>query len=95
MACVRVRSQHRNLEMSTPINQDTFRAAMRQPVEHPDDCRFIVNVAKERMGIDMTMEEAERIWKWNSSGYAASWLYPHEDLIQHAIRAFVEGRAKR
>jgi hypothetical protein len=72
------------------INQDTFRAAMRQPVDHPEDCRFIVGVAKDRLGIDMTLEEAAKIWAW--SYYKFRPTAQDEELVVSVIRQFVEAR---
>jgi hypothetical protein len=84
------------------MTQEEFDAAFCSDdnVRYPDDCRRIQRVAKERLGVDITLAQAQTIWEDHSDSYCAGWLglerhastLAEEYEIVGAIEHFVTGR---
>lgn len=79
------------------IDQVTFEYAFSAgKVERPSDCERIVRVAARRLGITMTLRQAEEVWEAWSSAACAGWLIlQDEDEIVRAIESFVKNRIRQ
>lgn len=72
------------------MTQHDIDHAFCQNVGYPEDCARIRAVASERLGVFITLSQAETIWNWHSECHAASWLIIRDDdEIESAISSFV------
>lgn len=76
------------------ITQETFdRAFTVGEPRHSDDCERIARVGLERLGVRMTLLQAEAIWQDRSDNYSAGWLLiEDDDEIERVILVFVGSR---
>lgn len=66
---------------------------MRESLHFLRDCERI-QLISEINGISITLQEAEQLWKWNSSRQHAQWLSTHNDEdVEEAIRDYIAHQA--
>jgi MinD superfamily P-loop ATPase len=85
-----------NNEIVRSITQADFDAALNADYVTPayrHDCERIQRVAREHLGITMSLSNAERIWRAHSSMWYTNWTWVESDNeIIAAIYRFVKGR---
>lgn len=74
----------------TTVNQKSFDYAILCLEPQSDDCRKIIEVARRSFGIEVTLCEASKLWKWWSKKFAAQWLTVDTGAIQTAIVEFIK-----
>jgi hypothetical protein len=76
-------------------NQERFDQAADLAMEDREDCQRIRDVAEERLGIEMTPEQAHKVWASHSANMDAGWLgIESDDEIKEVIECWIE-RAER
>ena len=55
-------------------------------IEYPSDCREIIKVIKEEFGKELSMIEANELWKSWSDRVEAGWLFTDKSGIMSAYR---------
>lgn len=75
--------------------QEQVKKAFERKVDHSVDCHHIVFVIKNELDVDITLEQAEKFWKWHSENYRTGWLLLCKDKdILTAFRMFIDARTK-
>lgn len=60
------------------------------PEEHYSDCKAIIELAKTRLGVTISINDAYALWSEHSDTYAAGWLLPNsEEEIIDAIQRYI------
>ncbi len=76
------------------MTQDQFDEAMNsEPDDYLEECKRICGVAKDRLDIDMSRDQAKQIWEEYSDSVACGWLHIDSDeAIVSAIEQYVGRR---
>lgn len=75
------------------ITQDLLNLAFgAEPIRYRPECEAIVKYAREIMGLNLTIHQAQDLWEWHSSYQDAQWLCVREEDIADAIEGFIKKR---
>lgn len=79
------------------ITQQMFDMAVAaEPVDYVNDCERIRIVARERLGLEISLPQAQMVWSRWSDMASAGWLIMTDaQEVEDAIRSFVRGRLEQ